>query len=182
MTLAQDIITDLDIFMNPDEFGSAAVYTPSYTEYPAKNITAIQLGYPTILTSVAHGFVAGVTVVLAGFTGDDRAEINGFEYDVLYITDDTFAIDLNTTDLDITVAATTATPSYPDAVSTNVLFNKADGALFGMEGTRIWIEGKTSVFASAKPGETIAIGGVTYKIKGPPIHADGTSKIELSID
>jgi hypothetical protein len=185
MTLAADIITDLDVFLNADEFARAATYAPTYTEYPAVDISAMQLGYPTILTSVDHGLPAGTNVTLAGFSGDDADRINAQAFAVYFPADDTIVIDLDTTGLDISVGepAPTATPVYPDEIETSVLFNREDAAAYGMEGTRIWIQGKTSLFSMAKPGETITIDGTAYKIKSPPVHGDdGMSIIELSID
>lgn len=64
-----------------------------------------------------------------------------------------------------------------------VLFDQIDGAMLGMEGTLITVTAKTADVAAAKPGETLAINGVTYKIKSPPVHdAHGTTTIDLTID
>jgi len=53
----------------------------------------------------------------------------------------------------------------------------------GIEGLHIWIEARTSDLATAQPGESIAVRGMEYRIKSPPIKGDdGISSIELSID
>jgi hypothetical protein len=69
------------------------------------------------------------------------------------------------------------------ATTTKVLLTKEDGNALGMDGTIIVIEGKTSVFSAAKPGDAITVSGTAHKIKTPPFH-DGTgmTRMELSID
>ena len=75
------------------------------------------------------------------------------------------------------------TPTGGTAVSTRVFFQKEDGAVLGMEGYLVRVEGLTSVFSAAKPGETITVLGTTYKILKPPVKGDdGLSSIELSLD
>jgi hypothetical protein len=79
----------------------------------AKDITAIALGNPTILTATAHGLVNGDLVTAAGFTGADAASINGKTFVVKYATTDTFAIELDSSGLTITIAisGTQVTPA-----------------------------------------------------------------------
>ena len=84
----------------------------------AEVLTAITVGYPTILAITGHAGVAnGDVVTLAGFTGDDAATLNGQTATVKNYatgaTNDTFAIDINTVGKTITIDAgnTTATPS-----------------------------------------------------------------------
>lgn len=77
----------------------------------------------------------------------------------------------------------TYTPSGGSAKTIKVIWDKDDAALMGMAGTRITCIAKTSDVSAAKPKETVAIGGTTYKIKEPPVHStDGTTFIELGID
>jgi Lambda phage tail tube protein, TTP len=76
----------------------------------AKTITAIALGFPTILTSAAHGLVNGDVVAMANFTGADAALINGLSFVISNVTTNTFAIGLNSTGKTITVGTGTATP------------------------------------------------------------------------
>ena len=75
----------------------------------AKTITEISLAYPTLLTCTSHGLTNGDVAAAADFAGDDAADINGNNYVVMYATDDTFAIDLDSTDLTITDNTDSAT-------------------------------------------------------------------------
>jgi len=77
----------------------------------------------------------------------------------------------------------TYTPTGGTPVATRVFFHKEDGAMLGMEGYLIRIEGLTSVFSAAKPGDTVTVLGTTYKILNPPVKGDdGASVMELSLD
>ena len=75
----------------------------------ALTITDISLANPTLLTDVAHGLSDGDVVAAADFAGVDAGDINGNEYVVMFVTDDTFAIGLDSTDLTITDNTDTAT-------------------------------------------------------------------------
>lgn len=81
-------------------------------------LTAITVGYPTILAITGHAGVAnGDVVTFAGFTGADAATLNGVSAVVKnYATgtsNDTFAVDINTVGKTITIntGVTTATPT-----------------------------------------------------------------------
>lgn len=80
----------------------------------AKNITAAAAGYPTILTSSAHGLSNGDIVAIAGITGtmgtDATNGLNGKSFVVKNVTANTFAIEANTVGLTYTSGGT-ATPS-----------------------------------------------------------------------
>jgi hypothetical protein len=76
----------------------------------AKTITAIALGFPTILTAAAHGFNNGDVAALAALTGADAALLNGLSLPVKNKTTNTWAVDIDTTGKTITVGAGTATP------------------------------------------------------------------------
>jgi hypothetical protein len=80
----------------------------------AKTLTAASAGFPTILTSTAHGLVNGDIVAIAGITGtigtDATYGLNGKSFTVKNITTNTFAIEANTTGLTYTSGGT-ATPS-----------------------------------------------------------------------
>lgn len=78
----------------------------------AKTITAMALGYPTILTCASHGLDNGDVVTLANFAGDDAADINGLVRVVKNVTTNTFAVEVDTTGKTITdnTDAATATP------------------------------------------------------------------------
>lgn len=94
----------------------------------AKTITAVAVGYPTILTSAAHGFVAGDYVTMSsGFTGANASALNGKSYTVLYATTNTFAVAENTTGLTITAGTATATPTTFTQVNNFKSMNGFDG-------------------------------------------------------
>ena len=78
----------------------------------AETITVMTLSNPTILTSVGHALVNGDIVTLANFAGADAATLNDKVAVVRNVTDDTFAVDIDTTGLTITdnTDAATATP------------------------------------------------------------------------
>ncbi len=74
-------------------------------------------------------------------------------------------------------------PASAADVTLKVIFSREYQDIMGMEGYRYWIEAKTSDVEDMAPGETIVIGGVTYKVKEPPRAGDGgMSIVELSID
>ena len=75
----------------------------------AKNITAIALGFPTILTIAAHGFSNGDVEVLAGIVG--TTVLNGQTVTVKNKTTNTIAIDVDTTGGAAYVSGGTATPN-----------------------------------------------------------------------
>lgn len=88
--------------------GSAAVAEP---------ITAVTCGYPTIIAITGHAGVANGDVVTfnSGFTGTDAALLNGkvavAHHYATGATNDTFAIDIDTTGKTITAGTATATPA-----------------------------------------------------------------------
>lgn len=63
----------------------------------AKNVSAIAVGYPTILTSAAHGLKRGDVVTLSDFTGAHAADLNGKVVVIQYVTTGTVAVGINTT-------------------------------------------------------------------------------------
>lgn len=80
----------------------------------AKNITAAAIGFPTILTSTAHGLANGDVVAIAAIVGtigtDATNGLNGKSFNIKNVTTNTFCIDTNTTGLAYTSGGT-ATPS-----------------------------------------------------------------------
>ena len=79
-------------------------------------LTAVTVGFPTILAITGHtGLAAGDVVALAGFTGANAALLNGNSFVVQNYatgaTNDTFTINVNTVGQTITLGAATATPS-----------------------------------------------------------------------
>lgn len=82
----------------------------------AEPLTAITLGYPTILAITGHsGLANGDVVTFAAFTGADAATLNGVSAVVKNYatgaTNDTFAVDINTVGKTITLGSATATPA-----------------------------------------------------------------------
>jgi hypothetical protein len=77
----------------------------------------------------------------------------------------------------------TYTPAAGSAVVISVIFDKLYDGQSGVGSFRYFCTAKTADVSAAKPGETMVIGGVTYKIKDPPHNTnDGTSEIELSLE
>lgn len=80
----------------------------------AKTITAAAVGFPTILTSAAHGLTNGDSVAIASITGtigtDATNGLNGKTFTIKNVTTNTFCIEANTTGLTYTSGGT-ATPS-----------------------------------------------------------------------
>ncbi|MBW2647167.1 MAG: hypothetical protein JRE23_13535 [Deltaproteobacteria bacterium] len=76
---------------------------------PITEMTAT-VGYPTLLTSAAHGLSNGDVGTLSAFAGDSAALMNGEKVVVKYVTDDTFSVDIDTTGGTLTAANGTITP------------------------------------------------------------------------
>jgi len=76
---------------------------------PVTTMTAT-VGYPTILTKVAHGLSNGDVGTLSAFLGDDAALMNDEVVIVRYVTEDTFAVAIDTTGATLTAANGTITP------------------------------------------------------------------------
>ena len=67
-------------------------------------------GYPTILTKTNHGLSNGDVGTLSDFLGTDAALMNDKVVIVRYVTKDTFAVAIDTTDADLTASNGTITP------------------------------------------------------------------------
>lgn len=67
-------------------------------------------GYPTILTKDSHGLSNGDVGTLSAFLGADASLMNDEVVIVRYVTDDTFAVAIDTTDAILTPAKGTITP------------------------------------------------------------------------
>lgn len=93
----------------------------------AKTVASIAVGFPSILTSTAHGFSNGDVVALAVFTGADAALLNGLSFVVKNKTANTFAIDVDTTGKTITMSAATATPNTYTQIKNWKTFTGFDG-------------------------------------------------------
>jgi len=94
----------------------------------AKNITAMAIGFPTIVTSAAHGFTNGTVATFAGVTGTVGAAINGTTRVISNVTANTYALDdFDSTGLAYTSAGT-ATPQVYTKVNGLLSFDGFDGA------------------------------------------------------
>lgn len=85
------------------EIEGAGSLTPITTMTPA-------VGYPTILTKASHGLKNGDVGVLSAFAGADSALMNGKTVIVKNVTDDTFAVNIDTTGKTLTPDLGTITP------------------------------------------------------------------------
>lgn len=103
----------------------------------AKTITAVAVGFPTILTAAAHGFSNGDVVALAALTGVDAATLNGQSASVLYKTTNTIAIGIDTTGKTITPGAGTATPATYSAIANVKDFSGLDGSASELDATNL---------------------------------------------
>lgn len=87
-----------------------------------ESLTAITVGFPTIIAITGHAGVAnGDVVTFADFAGADASTLNGKSFVVKNYatgaTNDTFAIDVNTVGKTITIGTATATPSTWTAIT-----------------------------------------------------------------
>lgn len=92
----------------------------------AKTISAVAVGFPTVLTSAAHGLSNGDVVTLAGLTGADAALLNGQTAVVKYKSTNTIAVDIDTTGKTVT-AAGSFTPLGWTKVENLISFKGFDG-------------------------------------------------------
>lgn len=90
----------------------------------AKTISAVTAGYPTILTSAAHGLLAGTVGLLAGITGFAGLLAS---LPIKNITTNTFAVDVDTTGATLGVSSATITPSAYTKVKAVKNFSGFDG-------------------------------------------------------
>ncbi|SPR97351.1 phage tail tube protein [Cupriavidus taiwanensis] len=106
----------------------------SGTTGAAKTITGVAVGFPTIITSAAHGLTNGDVITLAGLTGADAATLNGQTTVVRNITTNTFAIEINTVGKTIT-ASGNATPVTWTKIENLVSFKGFDGQASELDAT-----------------------------------------------
>lgn len=91
----------------------------------AKNITALALGFPTILTSAAHGFSNGDIVTFAALTGNTT--LNGVTAVAKNVTPNSYAVDVDTTGGAAYVNGGTATPVAWTPIGNLTTFKGFDG-------------------------------------------------------
>lgn len=96
----------------------------------AKTITAAAIGFPTILTSAAHGLSNGDVVAIASITGtlgtDGTNGLNGKSFTVTNVTTNTFAVQVNSAGLAYTSGGT-ATPNTYTKIGNFKDYNGFDG-------------------------------------------------------
>jgi len=97
----------------------------SGTTGAAKNITGLALGFPTIVTSAAHGFSNGDVVTFAGLAGNTT--LNGVTAVVRNVTTNTFAVDVDTTGGAAYTTGGTATPVTWTQINNLIAFKGFDG-------------------------------------------------------
>lgn len=135
----------------------------------AVNIASGAAGYPTILTSNAHGLSEGDVVTLAAFTGDDAATLNDEVVVIGHVTTNTFSVPIDTTGKTITYTGT-ATPVKYTQIKECKSFKGFDG-----EASEIDV---TSLDSTAK--EFLAglrdYGGIDFEMNWLP---DDTGQVAL---
>jgi hypothetical protein len=121
----------------------------------AVTITDISVGYPTILTAVAHGLTAGDVVALADFAGADAATLNGESAVVQFVTTDTFAVRIDTTGDTITdnTDAATATPASYTAIGEVIDFDGPGGSASVIDTTHLTSTAKEKMIGLADEGQ-----------------------------
>lgn len=93
----------------------------------AKNITAVAIGNPTIITSTAHGLNNGDRGAIASITGTvGTSLLNGNSYSVMFRTTNTFAVAADSAGLAYTSGGT-FTPTTYTAVGNVRSFQGFDG-------------------------------------------------------
>jgi hypothetical protein len=93
---------------------------------PITTVTAA-VGFPTIITSSAHGLSNGDVVVLSAFAGASAALMNGQTVVVQNVTTNTLALDIDTTGGTLTAANGTLTPVALSNIAEVKTFSGFDG-------------------------------------------------------
>lgn len=107
----------------------------SGTTGAAKNVADLALGFPTIVTSTAHGLKNGDVVTFAALGGNTT--LNGLTLVVKNITTDTFAVDVDTTGGAAYTSGGTATPVQWTSINNLVSFNGFDGQASELDATNL---------------------------------------------
>ena len=105
------------------------------------------IGNPTILTKESHGLTNGDVGTLSAFAGADAGDLNGEVVVVGYVTDDTFAVDIDTTGKTLTMDLGTITPQTYTEIG-NILYWDLAGDTHNM----IDFTTLSSTRAEEKPG------------------------------
>lgn len=110
----------------------------------AKNITAITPGFPTIVTSAAHGLTNGTVVDIAGIVGTAGGPLNGTKQVISNVTANTYALNVDTTGLAYSNSGT-ATPVAYTKVNGLLSFDGFDGAADELDTTDLDSDAKEFV-------------------------------------
>jgi hypothetical protein len=120
----------------------------------AKTITGVAVGFPTILTSSAHGFNNGDYVTFSGgFTGADAATLNSLAFVVKNVTTNTFAVQADSTGKTITAGTATATPTTFTAIANVKDFTGLDGSASEIDVTNLDSTAKEFRLGLTDPGQ-----------------------------
>jgi hypothetical protein len=121
----------------------------------AKTITAVQVGFPTIFTSAAHGFNNGDVVNFSSaFAGANAAALNGLTNLVITNkTTNTYAIDIDTTGLTITAGTATATPVTFTQVNNVASYTGFDGSASELDRSNLSSTAKEYILGLVDPGQ-----------------------------
>jgi hypothetical protein len=117
----------------------------------AKTISGAAVGYPTILTSTAHGLANGDVVAIAAIVGTLSA-INGMSFTVKNATANTFAIEYNSTGLAYTSGGT-ATPTTWTQIKNLKTFSGFDGQASELDRTNLDSVAKENVLGLVDYGQ-----------------------------
>lgn len=107
----------------------------SSTAGAAKNITALALGFPTIVTSAAHGLSNGDVVTFAALAGNTA--LNGLTLVIKSKTTNTFAVDVDTTGGAAYTSGGTATPVSWIPINNLLTFKGFDGQAAELDATNM---------------------------------------------
>ncbi|MFA5170424.1 MAG: phage tail tube protein [Sulfuriferula sp.] len=100
-----------------------------------KNITGLQLGYPTIVLSTGHGFTNGDVETFAGLAGN--ITLNGLTKVIKNVTPNSYAVDVDTTGGSAWTSGGTATPVAWTKVSNMHDFSGFDGQAAEIDRTNL---------------------------------------------
>jgi hypothetical protein len=120
----------------------------------AKTLSAAAVGYPTIITSTAHGLNNGDVVTMALWAGTGAALLNGLNFVVQDVTTNTFMVEINTTGLTLTTGSTpTATPVTYTQVNNLKTFTGFDGEASEIDVTNLSSSAKEYRLGITDPGK-----------------------------
>lgn len=122
----------------------------------AKTISGAAAGFPTILTSTAHGLSNGDVVTIAGIVGtmgtDATLGLNSKTYVVSDVTANTFKIEANTTGL-VYTSGGTATPVQWTTINNIKTFSGFDGQASEIDVTNLSSTAKEFRLGLVDPGQ-----------------------------